>query len=319
MCKISVLMSVYNESVNEIKEAINSVLNQTFQDFELIIVNDNPEKKTYDYIFEEIKDERVTILKNDSNIGLALSMNKAANQAKGEYFARMDADDICLPTRFEKELDILKNNISDVVCTNYTIIDENSVFTKNGMPSVTNLSYGGRITPEQIVFQAVIHHPTVMMTRKIFESVEGYNNYPCAQDHDLWLRMLEKRCKFYFIDEVLLYYRVRENSVSKKTPIKQHLTIYYSSNLFIQRINGKKGDFSEELYNNFINSYKIKHIEKSYTKARELLTRETHNQLNRFLCRIRVFIKSSVYRKTFLQKIRYTKLVREKFSIGIKN
>jgi glycosyltransferase involved in cell wall biosynthesis len=104
--KISVLMSVYNEPESIILESVNSILTQTFSDFELLIVNDNPQNHEVEAILERIAkmDSRIRIIKNERNVGLAISLNRAADVAKANYFLRMDSDDVSMPNRFEKRI-----------------------------------------------------------------------------------------------------------------------------------------------------------------------------------------------------------------------
>ena len=102
---ISVLMSVYNETLREIRESIDSILAQTYTDFELIIVLDQPNYDEGLSLLREYasQDNRIKILVNEKNMGLALSMNYAAEHAKGAFLLRMDADDICMPDRLQKQ------------------------------------------------------------------------------------------------------------------------------------------------------------------------------------------------------------------------
>ena len=121
---ISVIMSVYNESPSDLSAAIDSILNQTYRDFEFIVVCDNPQNvKLIDLIQKYVlADERVRFIKNSENIGLALSLNKAASQARGDYLFRMDADDIAYPTRMMEQYKALTESDLDLVCSGYDII-----------------------------------------------------------------------------------------------------------------------------------------------------------------------------------------------------
>ena len=109
MPKISVLMSVYNEPVDWMRQAIESILNQTYKDFEFIIVNDNPEREENQLVLNEYrdKDSRISVLCNDQNIGLTKSLNKGLENANCEFVARMDADDIAFPDRLKLQLQYL--------------------------------------------------------------------------------------------------------------------------------------------------------------------------------------------------------------------
>ncbi len=102
-------MSTYNETVEELKKAIDSILTQTFKNFEFIIILDNPQNYEHKKVINEYlsKDKRIIFLINESNIGLAASLNEGIENAKGDYIARMDADDISMPNRLEKEYNYL--------------------------------------------------------------------------------------------------------------------------------------------------------------------------------------------------------------------
>ena len=99
--KISVVMPTYNTEVSILKEAVDSILNQTFGDFEFIIIDDGSTNNSVEYL-KSLQDQRVKIIRNDTNIGITKSLNIGLRAAKGKYIARMDSDDIAFPDRFEK-------------------------------------------------------------------------------------------------------------------------------------------------------------------------------------------------------------------------
>ena len=104
MSAISVLISIYKEPEVYIAEAVKSILNQTLSDIEIIIVNDNPQRKEIKGFVSSFNDERIIFIQNEKNLGLALSMNKAAEYATAPYLARMDADDIAEPERLQDNM-----------------------------------------------------------------------------------------------------------------------------------------------------------------------------------------------------------------------
>ena len=163
---ISVLMSVYNETLDEIRQSIDSILSQTYTDFELIIVLDQPKYSEGLVLLKKYaeQDNRVKILVNEKNIGLALSMNYAAEHACGEYLLRMDADDICMPDRFQLEYDVLQKGNYDLICGNYDFIDEGG----NLLPQKPVI-YTDRQITALLPYRNIIHHPTVIMTTEIFQ------------------------------------------------------------------------------------------------------------------------------------------------------
>ena len=312
---ISVLMSVYNETKKQISESIESILKQSFSDFEFIIINDNPKRDELASILSYYKhlDSRIVVLRNEENIGLAMSLNKAAQFARTDIFARMDADDISEPIRFELQYKAITEGSFDLVFSNYSIIDEESkqiVFEDN----VT--CYSPDEIRKLLPYNSIIHHPTVMMTRDIFYRVGGYRNFPCAQDHDLWLRIWESNGRFLMLNEKLLKYRMRPNSISGSNKYKQYLTINYIQELFIQRIKYGVDNYSLENYNSYIIKNEVDNIKKinelyKYTnkliKAKNLKHQGHH--IRSTILRIIVFLSSSIFRKSYIKKIRNKRII----------
>lgn len=307
MNKISVLMSVYNEEEKDILASVNSIMNQSYQNFEIIIVNDNPNEIKYKNILNKIQkmSDKIKIVNNDKNIGLAKSMNKAFSLSKGEIIARMDSDDISYPKRFEKELEVINNGF-DLVCTRYEYIDEN-----DDLLNKESDYYSSNAIQKILPHANIIHHPTVMFKRKIFETVNGYRNFPCSQDYDLWLRMLENNSKIYMIDEVLLKYRVRCNSITKSNTMKQILTLSYIRNLYNQRKQRSVDNYSIDNYNNYLekcglgnrlveaNYYKYKKIEED-----SLINIKNKKYICGFIGLFKTFINCKFIRKNCMNGLK---------------
>ena len=232
MPRISILMSIYNETIKQIRESIDSVLRQTYSDFEFIIILDNPDYSEAIDLLSDYKkfDSRISYYVNEANIGLALSMNVAASKAEGIYYARMDADDIAEPTRLEREIAVLNTGNYDFVFCDFSFIDENG----NVMEKDTYIFNDNQI-PKLLPLRNIIHHPTVMFTADIFNGVGGYRNYVCAQDYDLWLRMLNANCRFHMVKEKLMKYRIRNNSTTGSKRVKQINTLRYVKKLYKNR------------------------------------------------------------------------------------
>ena len=246
-------MSVYNENIKWIEEAIYSIINQSYQDWELIIIIDNPEleneKKTF---LEKMarKEKRIILLYNQKNLGLAQSLNKGIEIAKGKYIARMDADDVAIPERFERELNFIQKENADMVSTNAIYIDENSVELKKGSPIEKN--------PEKkLIYTNTIIHPSVMMNKSSLAEVGGYRNFRKSQDYDLWLRMLSSGMKIRCLNEYLMKYRIRTSSLSNSCRLEQYYFNLYQKRLYKQRIKNGTDSFSEYNLQKYI---KQKHI-----------------------------------------------------------
>lgn len=306
MKKISVLMSIYNEDWDEILESISSIINQSYKNIEIILVFDNKERKDFAEIYNQLSqmDNRIHIIVNEQNIGLANSMNIAFSYSTGEYIARMDADDIAMNLRFEKEVNILNQGKVDIVCTSYTMIDENS----KQLDCKFN-EYSNKELMIKLPYTNTVHHPTVMMTRTIFEKVKGYRNFPCSQDYDMWLRMLEVGARFYIINEPLLKYRIRNNSISISKSLQQSLTIMYIRKLMKERKTNGQDSFSENNYQLFLKKHKLydeKYIT-SYNKWKKLKDKidsmRGQRTIKKHLMKIYLCLNSSYYRMIYFNNL----------------
>lgn len=212
MPKVSVIMGVYNTGKKEILEkAINSILNQTFKDFEFIICDDGSTDDTLKLIQEICKnDNRVIIIRNEKNMGLAYTLNKCLEIAKGEYIARMDADDESMLNRFEKQVTVLDMHKEiGVINTNAYLFDEKGNWGK--------LEYNEFIKKEDFLYNNPIIHPAVMVRKTAYNLVNNYRDLPITlrvEDYDLFMRMFAKGVKMYTIQDIL--FRYRENKESKQ-------------------------------------------------------------------------------------------------------
>jgi glycosyltransferase involved in cell wall biosynthesis len=206
---VSVLMPAYNAE-KHIADAIGSILSQTFADFELIIINDGSTDRTTT-ILETFAaaDSRITTDQQE-NCGLVASLNRGCRLAKGKYIARMDADDVSLPTRFAKQFDFLEKN-SGVGIVGTWIQDMDS----NGrLGPVWPLPVSPAVIRWFLMFGNCIAHPTVMARRDVLERLGYYRQDVLhVEDYDLWMRAVAVT-NFANIPEVLVKYRVNEDGVS---------------------------------------------------------------------------------------------------------
>ncbi len=206
-------MPVYN-GFKYLKQAIDSVLEQTFSDFEFLIINDGSTDTTAD-IVRSYLDKRVRLIDNGRNIGLIASLNKGIELAKGEYIARMDCDDICLPERFEKEVEYLEMHPEVcMVAAHVAFIDEQGNEIGHWREDMITKTF------EQIKSflpkENCIAHPTVMMRKSVIQPI-GYNkSFKYSEDWGLWLMLLANGEKFTKLDTVLLKYRVHAEGTTVK-------------------------------------------------------------------------------------------------------
>jgi len=179
--KISVIMSVFNGE-KYLREAIDSILGQTFTDFEFIIVNDGSTDNSLS-IIKGYADKRIRLIDNEQNIGLTKSLNRAIKQARGEYIARQDADDISLPNRFEEQIKYFKKNPKVVLLgTGICRIDGNGKI----LGKTLAIAKPGK----SLVKQNQFNHGSTMFKSGVIRELGGYNElFKYCQDYELWLRL----------------------------------------------------------------------------------------------------------------------------------
>lgn len=254
MIEISVLMSVYNEPIYFVEAAVESICNQTFRNFELLIVVDNPDNESIiSYLRKKAKDDlRINILVNKKNMGLARSLNYAAKKARGKYFARMDADDISKLERLESQLQYIKERQLDMVSCIVDKIDENEHITG----SINTCPCQEQEVSKLLRWQNIIVHPTVMISRDVFMSVGGYRNFATCQDYDLWLRLVTQNYRIGVMDEKLLLFRRHCGSISATKHFSQCLNEKYIRLLYKERKKKHGVDsYSEDNLKQFLLKY----------------------------------------------------------------
>ena len=210
--KISVIMSAYN-SAQYIGESISSVLNQTFRDFELIIVNDYSTDNTLEVIKTySVQDYRIVVINNDSNLQQAISRNKAAKIARGEYIAILDSDDISLPHRLEVQYDYSRKHPDIVLigCGAEIINDSGSVIGRKHPSSDLNKLKFELTTTNPIVHSGVFYKKTTV------DSLGGYNNnYLHSEDYKLYSDLINKDHKITNLPNILIKYRHSSSAISR--------------------------------------------------------------------------------------------------------
>lgn len=209
MPKISVVMSTYNTSIDILQEAVESILWQTFKDFEFIIIDDGSTDDSCGYL-SSITDERVVLIRNQQNLGITKSLNTGFAAAKGNYIARMDADDISLPTRFEKQFDFMERHPNVIACgTNVEYFGAISFATKEKIHDMETY----RINT--LFYNPGPMHPTAFFNRALLEryQITYDETLTFAQDYGLWTE-IAKHGKICKLSEVLLKYRVHSQQIS---------------------------------------------------------------------------------------------------------
>ncbi len=207
---ISVIMPVYNGE-KYLREAIDSILNQTYTNFEFIILNDGSTDRSLKIIDEYAKkDTRIFVISRE-NRGLIVSLNEGIQYAKGKYIARMDADDISLEKRFEKQLELIEEKNVDICGCHYFAIDEQNKYIDTKIVPISSDAIN-----INIAYSVPFAHGSVMMKKSLFEVYKyGMDNFNLAEDYGLWLNMYAGNVKFGNVDDFLFKYRDFSNSFSK--------------------------------------------------------------------------------------------------------
>lgn len=203
---VSVIMSVYNPNIDDFKIAIMSILNQTYSNFEFIIIDDGSEIDLQT-IIDTFEDDRIIFLKNEKNKGLPANLNKAIVLANGEYIARMDDDDISLPERFQKQVEYLETNKNIGVLGSYAI-------TIGASRRLMKTPITHNDIKAKTIFRSPMIHPTVMFRSSVIKGNLYDEKYKRGQDYELWSRLVWKT-EFANLDQILLKYRMREAHFSK--------------------------------------------------------------------------------------------------------
>jgi glycosyltransferase involved in cell wall biosynthesis len=219
---VSVILPVYNGE-QFLKKSIDSVLDQSHKNFELIIINDGSTDKSDLIINKYLPNDKIKYFSRN-NKGLVATLNEAIQRSSGQFIARMDQDDICYPSRIQKQLDFLINNNIDVCGTSYKIIDENENVLKviNSFNEYFEVIISAMLVP--------FAHPSVMF-RNIFQRKDlsyGSGEITFAEDYDLWIKMVKKDVSFGNLKEILLKYRVFGNSLSSITKVNIFSEVYNS-------------------------------------------------------------------------------------------
>lgn len=225
---ISVIMSTYKEDEKLLRESIESILNQTYKDFEYIIILDYPDNDVHKSVIEEyaLKDDRIHFYINEKNMGLTDSLNRGLSLCHGEYIARMDADDISLPDRLERQMKYLEKNHYDLIGGITEMINENGSLLYN----IKSVPTDPKKINKALRYSQCIAHPTWLGRKEVFEKNAGYRHMPLCEDYDFTLRAVLNGFVISNLNEPVLKYRMTSNSISRSNLFEQYLYMSYITN-----------------------------------------------------------------------------------------
>lgn len=210
MPRVSVLTPIYNTNPAHLREMIESILNQTFTDFEFLILNDSPLNTEIEDIVKSYKDKRIKYMKNDVNMGISASRNKLLQASCGEYIAIFDHDDISVPTRLEMEVDFLDKNPHVGVVSGWLEYfgDNNNVWRTPEYDSAIRA---------HLTENCFVAHTAAMIRKSVLtdNNIEYEEYYTPAEDYRLWARLMDVT-HFHNLQTVLVRYRWFDNNTSKR-------------------------------------------------------------------------------------------------------
>jgi glycosyltransferase involved in cell wall biosynthesis len=289
---VSVLMPVYNGE-KYLREAIDSILNQTFTDFEFLIINDGSTDDTENIILS-YTDARIRYLKNKENLKLIATLNKGLDLAQGKYIARMDADDISLPKRLEQQVDFMEKNPNIGLLGSWV-----RNFGEGNDYDIT-FNIGHRNIRFELFFHNYFHHPSVMLRTEILRKYNLY--FPRvlhAEDYALWIN-LSNYTEFEILPAILLYYRSHGDNISELYKDFQKKQTSDCRKMQLTSLGMEINQLIFDTYEDFIDSGKIKNTDQfsnliyfieSITKTNnekkvvdpELLFNYYRNRINEFV------------------------------------
>ena len=316
---VSVIMSTYNEEIEWVSKSIESILNQTYENFEFLIVIDNPNNRDIEKMVDlySQRDHRIVKIKNEKNVGLTSSLNKVLNNCKGTYIARMDADDISVNTRFEKQIEFLsKNNSIGLVGTNAYFIDESDSILWKG----ENIPESSISIKKLITYVNFLIHPSWMFRKSILNDIKAYRDIKYAEDYDFILRLVTLNINIANINEYLIYYRVRNNSISQSNNLAQIKAGLYTKKLYNKRLKYNIDNYDKNKFERYIKCSNLENKLFIYSKMAYFQAAKYKKSKNKFLFFLFTFFSSIISPFGFIRnyyillyKIRYI-LIKDKYN-----
>ncbi len=243
---VSVLMCTYKEPIEYIEQSITSILNQTYKNLELIIIIDDPTNQELILFVKRCadKDSRIKVFMNETNLGLVASLNCGLLRCNGEYIARMDADDISKSNRIELQVRFLSDNNLDLVGSAIRELRQNK-----GISYDIYYPESNELCKIQLKSGSSSPHPTWLAKREVFIKLNGYRDISFCEDYDFLIRAVEKGFLLGNLPDILLYYRVRDNSISTSNVFKQRAIAEFLGNMYQKNIH-----LTMEMYQDYVRS-----------------------------------------------------------------
>ena len=240
---ISVILPVYNAG-KFLNESIDSILNQTVEDFEFIIIDDASIDNSIE-IIQSYQDNRIRFFRNKQNLGISKTLNFGISKAKGKFIARMDADDIALRYRFQEQLQFMNNNLDIDICGSYVqhFGDSNETWE----PPLDHES----IRVSSIFFSPMVH-PTIFARYQYYQKHIYDSGFDYAEDYHLWISSFDS-ANFANIPQVLLKYRFHARQTSTALRTQQKEVGKRIRTILLDKVGCEYNDKELELYMKIVN------------------------------------------------------------------
>ena len=221
--ELSVLFSYYNNQVT-IKKSLNSILNQSYKDYEIIIISDGSKDKSNTIVENLIKKKGHNVLyfKSSKNYGLTKSLNFILKFARGKYIARHDADDISRKNRFNKQIKFIKKN------KNIDVLGSNAIYIEDKVKHIKMPETNDQIK-KKLLFQNTLIHSSIIVSKKLLSRHKYNEKFLRCQDYELWLR-IKKHTNYYNLQEYLVLRKIKKNHFNLND-------VYFSSLARLKHIN----------------------------------------------------------------------------------
>jgi len=263
---VSVLMPAYNAE-KYIGEAIKSVLNQTFTNFELIVINDGSTDKTEEIILS-YKDKRIRYIKNEKNIGVIATRNISVELATGKYCALLDADDVALPRRLEKQLQFLETHQDYVLCGSWALTIDGNGKKTGRIRFIDNRN----LLKISFLFSNALINPSIMIRSEILKSFMYHPEILISEDFDFFLRIVNAGYKIANVPEYLIKYRWHDTNISVENEAFQTEKKFELLKPYIESFIGRK--ITKEEFDLHQLSFRLYH----QGKKKEISSIDLHNE-----------------------------------------
>jgi glycosyltransferase involved in cell wall biosynthesis len=297
---VSVVMACYREPLAWLELAIDSILQQSMHDIELIVVIDDPDNALIcDFLNQkQLSDERLVIIKNSQNMGLPTSLNIGIEQTKSALIARMDADDISLSKRLQMQYDYLQAH-PDVSLLGSAI---ENIDDSGESLGITQFQIVDQVIRKIIPYCSVACHPTWMFRKSMFESIGCYRMLQGAEDYDLLYRILDAGGSISNLDTPLLKYRLHSASITSGMNLKRYKVRHYIKALHQQRIAKGQDQYDVNELNRVLSQQKDSLLVASLiTKLRKA---EAKSSLAKYLYLMTLFCCSADVRERIFDHVR---------------